>query len=647
MIQTPAPMTTPVTYLASLGNDAVTAIAGYVWLTRQRLDVGQVILVQDTPDDAGWDAVRDRLGRYLHHQGARLHLLPSRPTGELMSALAPLVQGQLIANVTGGNKMNMLRVLHAAASLGASLTFLIDSHGGATRILGADSGQTIDTPGSFLPPDLLLNLYADLGEQHVLQPGDLTPAQRGCHEQFYVGSGQLVQFGGDRFSYVLRGTVPHILLLRSPHTHRNLQTGIRKAASTFTRLGGQLAQGYLAPHRDVSQQDHYVRLAAGQGLRVLEGPVRDAAAPAPTPAPALPVLGHLPRTLAVLLGAQPMPALSDFDPALYDRVLLLAGEHRGVQAAARRLVTLLDARCPSHDVRVLAVSNHDASTVRAAVNHAAQHTDALTLNLTGGTKNMALAATFAAPPDATLTYSSGPRVLDLRSERFLPRAPLALTPGELLAVQGVRLRDGSSPAPTFHPDLFEAAWRLVRQKGNHNIHEFHQLWNVAFPGQPFKPLDSKHDFTRVIGKAREYLVFWSARQHLGPEWAVIHEPTLEQLTFNPVTGQDEGVYPPVLKTPDLLLVRDQILYVAEVKPSFEQAFDGQHQEQHDTYQFGQTLGRFTVSLIIVTELPAGTDFDASVRERQGYKFQLYVHNVRAAEARARGLRVFPDDLRGP
>jgi hypothetical protein len=396
-----------------------------------------------------------------------------------------------------------------------------------------------------------------------------------------------------------------------------------------------------------------------------------------------------------------MPTLVDFDPSLFNHVSLLTSDDAAVRLTAHRLHASLVKRSPDLPVTLDPVSYTDLGSVREAVTALQAQTTALTLNLTGGTKSMALTAMLAAPAQTSLTCVAGDQAYDLRTGNVVKRQQETTAVKSLFALHGVHLTKQTEPR--YDRDLLNLAGRVLRfgQQGRTGLLlQFLQKWNQCCPqhspgineqrqlqikrqlqqagaaagAQPGNssqkprpvamPTFAPGEIRTLSAAAREDHVYWTGKeQSQRGGWPVLWEPALKQMQFD--AGKQQDVPTDIVKTPDFVMVRRNRLHIVEVKPSLRDASEvhpsgsgGQRKagrpstrevgnmEQHGTYQFGQTIGRFTLPLVIATDVGSTYQYGQATRQRLRFKFDVYVHQTSQRKAKILGYKVFPKNLGG-
>ncbi|RTR21613.1 hypothetical protein EJ104_12990 [Deinococcus radiophilus] len=368
----------------------------------------------------------------------------------------------------------------------------------------------------------------------------------------------------------------------------------------------------------------------------------------------LPQLDRRKPTLTVLLGEQPVPTLVDFDPALFSRVVLLASGT--TEPVAYRLRRLLQNKVPDLEVAVAGVDHLHPQELMETVRHIIDHSDGMTRQLNGGTKLMALAAyQAAADQDVTMSYVVGKQVTDIQRRMSLERQWFPVDPEELFALHGVQLT-GQRPDP-YKEDLFQVAQRVTADWKNEDLlDEFLKLWRKRYKFKPFfeQGISKRQRNNRIAGKAREYNAYWQANRALKQRGVhVINEPAISICEWDGQQKKDISATgkggSSLKKTPDLVLVNGYDIYVIEVKPNLSDAFSEKNSEQHDTYLFGEFLGRFSKGLVLASHLLKNENrrIPEDARERRGFKFDWYVlrgTDEQNKKVKKANIYLFPDDF---
>lgn len=613
-------------FIATVGNDSLPVMTGLAWALRQGRSYQQVLLLEDNPDDQRWAEQRQRLHRWIRGQCPDSGLGQVN-AGRLHAELQALNIQHVTANVTGGSKLLALRAAQDIQSgPWQSEVFVVDAHTAPRTLIRQPQAAT---PAAPLHLREVLGVYAP--DARIVPQEGPAALLRAFREALPVPAApELIRWQGHTYAAALIGSVLHVLWVQGP-SDRHLencadQHSLRAFRQRVLQLGGQLARGYVPNvdtfppgDREQSQLSALRTRQAGlsRTLKLTQVPTPTAAITAAVPLPAFPPAQPARHVLLSVLGEQPMPTLRDLErlraAGTLEQVELLVTGHPAVRATARRIASWGD----RHGVRVYArpVDAADPTSVTSAVRAAlkAQH---VTLNLTGGTKGMALAALEAANdhPNVTLTVTHGRQVQQLGGQ-LLSTPPLRTSLEDLLALHGVRPNTSLARPPVLS-ELERAARCLLRDEGNEA--QFTELVRRTLNG-----------VSGAVGRgfALEYVAY-AALKRAYPNadaalGAKIHPVTFQGRQEQAVTGSSE--HEQLSKEVDVLAAVNGELIAVEAKWRLDTALT-RDLEHLDSGQFGWDLGRFAhVAIVSVEFREDKMKVPAAAAQREGWKQSYWLH----------------------
>ena len=633
-----------VVYIAGVGNDVAQVMAGYAWLRSQHHSASEVLLICDPEDDVRVTRLRKRLEAVLTALKAQVKLVNAGAKLQLDEEARMLQKSgkPVFGNLTGGEKGTMIAVYQLVSEVKGT-SFLLDAHGDGlmVRTVTADeiiSEAIVDTRLATLNTHLQLYLEGQRIDQNGITLSNL---QEQWLTWFGLARDQFLDsvFRVDGFLYagIMRGTILNLLWIDEqlpghpkPHAQFHTQTDLRSFEHRIREIGGDLARGYVpqTPNQVFRERQEGFRgrlavLSDRESARVAREPGR------PWQRPELPELKTSRLTLAVLLGAQPMPCLHELfreENNGIDRLILFQGESPLVEATAGRIATLLRDIRPSLEVVVVPIHSQDDAGIREAVTHVMSRSEEVHLNVNGGTKTMLMAMLQAIQKVkercTQLTYLQlrDGKIRDLWSGTIYKPSSVNLTLQQILALHGVELVCKTRPDPPVDPELAELArkaadpyddTRRYKQKNGWNIEidEFVNMWCTRFP-ELAKSIIKRSGSHRVTnsGLAREYYVYTEIKNRIAEGAFVLMGCDLYPMRWNTLLGKDERIIWNVKasefvhKSPDILIMQGDRLVIIEVKPSIKTAIED-HQEHFDNTLFGEYLGRGSKTAIIA-QFPA-------------------------------------------
>lgn len=622
-------------FLATVGNDSLPVMTGLAWALQDGRSFEHVLLLGDEPDDRRWAGQRQRLhtwiARTCPHAQVRTVTLD-----DLTGALRDGQVQQVTVNITGGSKALALQTAAAAqAGPWTADVIVVDAHTHPDVLI-----RRVQTSTTAAPLDLrdVLDVYAP--DATIVK----TRAPSRILDEFSrtlptPTRPTLIDWQRHRYAAALIGSVLHVLWLPTPdQLHLTAdQRHLRTLRQRVLELGGQLARGYV-PNLDTfipagTPASQLAALRSRQrgltrtlNLRRIPEPAAQAHRTGPDLPPPPP--SGAAHVLLSLLGEQPIPTLRDVTrlhaAGTLGHVELLVTTHPAVRATARRLAAWGD----RNGVRVYArpVDAADPTSVTDAV-RAALNATHVTLNLTGGTKGMALAALDATRHQGhvTVTLTRG-RTVHLLGGAALPTPPLTVPLEDLLALHGVHIHPNEPLArPPLDPDVDHAARQLLRGQGN---------------AETFTTLvQSRLNLTTsgARGFALEYLAYAALKRTyptadvtLG---AKIHPVTYHGEHEQAVTGSSD--HERVGKEVDVLACVNGEMVAVEAKWRLDSALV-KHQEHLDSGQFGWDLGRLAhVAIVSVEFREARMKTSAAAADRSGLKQSYWLHQHETLSSTAR------------
>ena len=623
-------------YIATVGNDPAPVALGFL-AAQVRGAISNVFLIYDQPRGATESERQKALRRWLEQRGVTVH--------EGAEELSASALNGAVFNLTGGQKPSVLPLLKLANAAGGT-AMVVDAHGDELLIhnllkkTSAPAAQHLglqDYVDLYLPPSVQKAAFVRvkpkyslpqflqgwLGAQ-ALECGVVPPAHRTDRSKTAWGGQEVTLW------WVVRAS--RLLLVWDVRSlsQEKLQERLRLLAQKTREIGGQLATPvfWLSRAEGVLSQfilhDLRAQWIDADGWHV-------AALPLPVPDAAHTSGSEVKRVYAALLGEQPMPPLLGLQAQqeLPDRVYLLCTPQ--VRLTGERLQAVLQSRPEwSGKVLLLPVEAQAPVSIQTQLDKLrSMHPDAaLTLNLTGGTKALALQAELWAEEkgdEVGTEYTQGNKVYSGRT-LSVPRWHLTLP--EELRVRGVEI--SPRPLPPRSPELYQAAKKLFRKDTpEHRAALFHALQR-HMPGQ-FQLKDV------TCGLAGEYLGIAELVGALSPQrvrdmaWAT-------RLTFP--SGS-------VREVDGLAVLNDGRLLILEVKRNLVSGIETD-QEHGQTPALGERLAGLHAHSLLVGQVPTkgqGDRWQQALRQAGPLSspYSLWVMNHSGSHLPS-GLRRFPEDL---
>ena len=532
-------------HIATVGNDPAPVALGFLHASAAA-PVTEAVLLLDPPRDELVRARQQALQDWLAARGSRVR------TSTLQELQAGSLAGSSL-NLTGGSKPSVRPLFDQALRDGAGV-FTVDAHGRRLVVHDIVAGSprpvashltTRDYLALYLPDAVKRLKRIEVGERRM--PALLSRTLNVSPDMpFLQVPSPDPRYGPNRSPFgawlVVQNSHLYVVwdetAMRVP---KEQQSRARLLARLTRELGGQLATPVFSmPDFDPALRSdgllEYVTTELGASIvsDQREWRAEPARAGSVGRAPLL-TESEVPaaNVYVVLLGAQPMPGIIGIQAqdVVPDQVYLLTTP--GVQRTAERVQSSLSTtpQLAGSGLEVLPVDENAPHLLAQVLQQiAGTHPHArLTLNLTGGTKALALhALKWAAEVDrggrVATEFTQQQRVGDGRE----PHWHLSLE--QELQVRGVRI-GSSRDVPASIPSVVEAATALFVAKSDRRTETFRAEVAGHFPGQ-FK--------ANVVseGLAAEYLSILGLAQALLPG-SYRHLRWATQLIF-PSSERPEG-----------------------------------------------------------------------------------------------------------
>ncbi|WP_188963460.1 hypothetical protein [Deinococcus aquiradiocola] len=639
-------------HVATVGNDPAPVALGFLHARHGRGT--ETLLLLDPPRDDLVHARQQALQDWLLARGARVR------TGTLAD-LQGISLADCTLNLTGGSKPSVAPLFARALQDGADV-FTVDAHGSRLVVHDVTRDEpcrvqvhltTRDYVELYLPAAVRRLKQVTLSARRmpeslarILQvpsqvPFVQVPALDARYQKGPLGAWLVTQ---NSHLYVV-WDAPAMRLQGSRYERARLLARLTRD------LGGQLATPVLYMPDFVPAQSgdgllEYVQQELGASIVSDRGewrpePLRwpDASATAPSREDAA-ADASTRRVYVVLLGAQPMPGIIGIQAQeeVPDRVYLLGTA--GVQRTAENVRAGLSAapQLAGSEVRTVRIDENTPHLLAQALTRIADaHPDAhLTLNLTGGTKALALhalkwAANTRAVRPVRTEFTQQQRVGDGRE----PGWHLSLE--QELQVRGVQIKS-SLPVPAGVPSVLKAAEHLFVRMTDEHAAAFRRQVERHFPGQ----------FTSATaneGLAAEYLSIRGLVDAL-PQGRVRHLRWATKLIF-PSPHRPEGFEREV---DGIAVLDDGRLLLMETKRDLLKGVQSEG-ETLQTSELAERLSGLHAHALIVggyraTGDPPGHAWTEAVRRSGtlGAAFSVWSLSPKHPTPQPANVRRFPEDL---